>query len=65
MTSSSICTAGTVRAGFDATANPSWWSSSIYENQLQYTIKIRTATGGYGINITQSSSASVRPIRMF
>jgi hypothetical protein len=65
MTSSSICTAGTVRAGFDATANPSWWSSSIYENQLQYTIKIKAATGSYGINITQSSSASVRPIRMF
>ena len=65
MTSSSICTAGTVRGGFSDTENPSWWSSSIYSNQLQYTIKIKNATGSYGINITQSSKASVRPIRMF
>ena len=65
MTTTAICTAGTVRAGFSGTANPSWWSSSIYADQLQYTIKIRAATGSYGITITQSSKASVRPIRMF
>jgi hypothetical protein len=64
MTSTAICTSGTVRGGFLDTPNSSWWSSSIYDNQLNYVIRIRGADGTYRFS-TQSNTASVRPIRMF
>jgi hypothetical protein len=64
MTSTAICTAGTVRGGFIDTPNSSWWSSSISNNQLNHVIRIRGADGT-SRSSTQSSSSSVRPIRMF
>ena len=62
--SSSICTTGTVREGFITTANFRWWSSSIFDNQLHITLRIRGADGTYS-STSQSNSTSVRPIRMF
>jgi hypothetical protein len=64
MTSTSICTSGTVRPGFISTANPNWWTSSINVSQTNTTIRIRNATGSYTYS-SQSNTNSVRPIRMF
>ena len=64
MTSTAACTAGTVRPGFISTANPNWWSSSIYGSQENVTIRIRNATGAYS-HSSQSNVSSIRPIRMF
>jgi hypothetical protein len=64
ITSTAICTAGTVRPGFISTANPRWWSSSLYADQENITIPIRNATGAY-THTTQSNTTSIRPIRMF